>query len=118
MLLTHCAIAFGSIPRLYEPLKIKGPKRRRVFRLPMLNYLESWYIYGLIVLCIYENVLHSAWGLNKSLPFLPLMLTSVYCSVGVFYSWVCYYHYFLTFNVSKVPSLTTSSLIQHFKKVK
>ncbi|KAJ0179334.1 hypothetical protein K1T71_005046 [Dendrolimus kikuchii] len=82
MLLTHCAIAFGSIPRLYEPPKTKGPKRRRVFRLPMLNRLESLYIYGLIVLCIYENVLHSAWGLEKSLPFLPLMITSVYCSVG------------------------------------
>ncbi|XP_030033553.2 probable dolichyl pyrophosphate Glc1Man9GlcNAc2 alpha-1,3-glucosyltransferase isoform X2 [Manduca sexta] len=105
MLLTHAAFAFGNIPLLYDT---KGkPKRRGFLRLPMLNQLESFYIYGLIILCLYEHVIHVALGLNKTLPFLPLMLTSVYCAIGVFYFWIYYYCYFLAFNVSRVPTFTT-----------
>lgn len=117
ILLTHVAISFVNIPTLYEPQgKIKGGRRRRVFRLPMLRHSESLYIYGLIVLCVYENGLHVVWGLDKTLPFLPLMLTSVYCSIGVIYFWLSYYYYFLTFNVSRVPTLCTVNLAQKYKK--
>ncbi|XP_049865662.1 probable dolichyl pyrophosphate Glc1Man9GlcNAc2 alpha-1,3-glucosyltransferase isoform X2 [Pectinophora gossypiella] len=102
MLLTHCAIAFSNIPLLYVNPKLKGSKRRGFLRLPMLGHLESLYIYGLLVLCIYENAIHKTLGLDKRLPFLPLMFTSVYCSLGVLYFWICYYYYFLNFNLSKV----------------
>lgn len=108
MLLTHCSIAFGNIPALYVNPKIKASKKRRVLRLPMLGHLETLYIYGLICLCVYEFGIHTALGLDKTLPFLPLMLTSVYCSFGVFYFWICYYYYFLNFNLSKVRVSTTS----------
>lgn len=118
MLLTHCAIAFGNIPTLYEPQKPKHKKPRRSFlRLPMLGPIESLYVYGLIVLCVYENLLHTIWGLDKTLPFLPLMLTSVYCGVGVLYFFVSYYYYFIYFNVSKVPMLGTGNLTQYNKKI-
>ncbi|XP_073964519.1 ALG6/ALG8 family glucosyltransferase xit [Choristoneura fumiferana] len=119
MLLTHCAIAFGNIPTLYEPQKPKHKKPKRSFlRLPMLGPFESLYVYGLIVLCVYENLLHTIWGLDKTLPFLPLMLTSVYCGVGVLYFWITYYYYFIYFNVSKVPMLGTGNLTQYTKKIK
>lgn len=117
ILLTHIAISFVNIPTLYEPQgKIKGGRRRRVFRLPMLRHSESFYLYGLIALCVYENAIHVIWGLDKLLPFLSLMLTSVYCSLGIIYFWLCYYHYFLTFNVSRVPTLCTVNLAQKYKK--
>lgn len=118
MLLSHSAIAFGNIPRLYEqPVKPKKKPRRGFLRLPMLGLLESLYVYGLILLCVYENFIHTIWGLDKNLPFLPLMMTSVYCALGVAYFWVSYYYYFLYFNVSRVPMLGTGNLTQYAKKV-
>ncbi|KAH9640977.1 hypothetical protein HF086_015073 [Spodoptera exigua] len=116
ILLTHVALAFVNIRTLYEPAKVKGGRRIRVLRLPMLRQIESLYLYGLIVLCVYDNAIHGLWGLDKTLPFLPLMLTSVYCSIGVIYVWLCYYYYFLTFNVSQVPTLCTVNLAEKYKK--
>lgn len=118
ILLTHCAIGFGHLPVLYEVPKAKGAKKRGFLRLPMLGRFESLYLYGLIVLCTYENVFHISLGLDKKLPFLPLMITSVYCSLGVFYFWVNYYYYFLTFNLSKVPSQSTTNATKQNKKVR
>ncbi|XP_059060050.1 probable dolichyl pyrophosphate Glc1Man9GlcNAc2 alpha-1,3-glucosyltransferase [Achroia grisella] len=118
MLLTHTAIAFGNIPLLYEiPQKPKSRKRRAFMRLPLLNHLESLYIYGLLILCFYENILHTTWGLDKTLPFLPLMLTSVYCSIGVLYFFISYYYYFLTFNLSRLPMVGSVNLSGYAKKV-
>ncbi|XP_068627629.1 dolichyl pyrophosphate Glc1Man9GlcNAc2 alpha-1,3-glucosyltransferase [Battus philenor] len=117
MLLTHCAIAFGHLPALYEVPKPKGAKRRGFLRLPMLGRIESLYLYGLLVIFIYENVFHIALGLDKRLPFLPLMITSVYCAVGVLYFWIQYYYYFLTFNKSKVHLQNELCLLRQNKKV-
>jgi alpha-1,3-glucosyltransferase len=64
--------------------------------LPLLNGLESVYLLGLFPLFVFENVIHPLLGLNTRLPFLPLMLTSVYCAVGVLYFWLKYYWHFLT----------------------
>ena len=43
---------------------------------------------GLLPLEIYCQGVHRLLGLDRLLPFLPLMLTSVYCAVGVTYVWV------------------------------
>ncbi|XP_041973157.1 probable dolichyl pyrophosphate Glc1Man9GlcNAc2 alpha-1,3-glucosyltransferase [Aricia agestis] len=115
--LTHVAIAYGNIPQLYEThYKAKYGKKRQFLSLPMLGRIESLYLYGLMVVFLYDNVLHAAWGLDKTLPFLPLMLTSVYCSIGVLYFWLTYYYYFLTFNLSKVPIFTPSTSIYEKKE--
>lgn len=100
LLLTHAALAFCFIPKLYLRAKQLN-KRRRILHLPMLNSLESLYLYGLLGLFIYENALHKLLGHDKKLPFLPLMLTSVYCCLGVIYFWISYYRYFLSFNLSR-----------------
>lgn len=63
--------------------------------LPLLSISESLYVLGLIPVFIYESVIHDLLGLNKVLPFLPLMLTSVYCAVGITYCWLHYYWYFM-----------------------
>ena len=57
----------------------------------MLATLESYYLLGLIPLELYTNGLHYLIGLDKTLPFLPLLLTSVYCAVGVTYAWLRFY---------------------------
>lgn len=49
--------------------------------------LERFYLAGLVVVEIYGQCLHPLW-LGSSLPFLPLMLTSVYCAVGMVYFWL------------------------------
>ncbi|GFN77711.1 alpha-1,3-glucosyltransferase [Plakobranchus ocellatus] len=68
----------------------------REFHLPLLNILESIYLWGLVGLNIFNSGFPT-WllGLDimSRLPFLPLMLTSVYCAVGVIYCWL--YFYFL-----------------------
>lgn len=87
LLILYQSYAFYSLSNLYNLHSQKC-------RLPLLSTLESLYIVGLAPLFIYENFIHFA--LIKTLPYLPLLLTSVYCSVGVIYSWFKYYSYFLT----------------------
>jgi alpha-1,3-glucosyltransferase len=59
--------------------------------LPLLNSLESIYIVGLIPLEVWNSAIFPLLGISEKLPFLPLMLISVYCSFGVIYSWVKFY---------------------------
>ncbi|XP_026491349.1 probable dolichyl pyrophosphate Glc1Man9GlcNAc2 alpha-1,3-glucosyltransferase [Vanessa tameamea] len=117
ILLTHIAIAFCYIPALYELIRIKPHKKRGFMILPGLKRFQSLYLYGFMAVCIYENSIHTFLGFDKTLPFLPLMITSVYCALGVCYFWFYYYYYFLTFNLSRVPTLMTSRSAQYEKKV-
>lgn len=114
IVLTHLAIAFCYLPTLYEP-KTKTRGRHRSLVLPKLNVLQSLYLYGLIGLCLYENILHSFLGLDKTLPFLPLMMTSVYCALGVVFYWIQQYKYFLTSNLHRDPNLTSAKTVYEKK---
>ncbi|BFZ24570.1 hypothetical protein BsWGS_27609 [Bradybaena similaris] len=60
-------------------------------KLPLLNLLESLYILGLFPLGLFNSAGVWLLGLNSSFPFLPLMLTSLYCSVGIMYCWLEFY---------------------------
>uniref|UniRef100_A0AAG5CNQ8 Alpha-1,3-glucosyltransferase n=1 Tax=Anopheles atroparvus TaxID=41427 RepID=A0AAG5CNQ8_ANOAO len=71
-------------------LLLKLLHREAFFRLH-----EFLYLAGFPILCVYENVVHGAIGLQERLPFLPLLLTSVYCAVGVVYFWLSYQVAFL-----------------------
>lgn len=46
------------------------------------------YMAGLVGLELYCTIGHQALGLHAKLPFVPLMLTSVYCSLGVSWVWL------------------------------
>ncbi len=63
---------------------------------PILRWYENIYLFGLIVLEIYNLFIHTALGLAVKFPFLPLLLTSVYCAVGILWSWLLFYHSVLT----------------------
>lgn len=97
LFLTHVAVVFYYIPKLYEPKS----KNKKASNTSLLYVIESLYLYGLLNLFLYENVVHSLLGLHKVLPFLPLMFTSGYCALGVIYFWISYYYYYLTFNLSR-----------------
>nr|CAI5828151.1 unnamed protein product [Callosobruchus analis] len=88
LLLLYTVYAFHSLYKMY-PLSICR------YSLPLLNPLESTYLLGLGAVFIYENGVHQLLGLDKNFPFLPLMVTSAYCSLGVIYAWASYYVYFL-----------------------
>ncbi|XP_014207617.1 probable dolichyl pyrophosphate Glc1Man9GlcNAc2 alpha-1,3-glucosyltransferase [Copidosoma floridanum] len=55
-----------------------------------LHILEWLYLALIPGMTIYESVLHRVIFGDK-LPFLPLALTSVYCAIGVSYSYIIYY---------------------------
>lgn len=53
----------------------------------LLRKREFAYIVGLLLLEIYGQLFHSL-VFKERLPFLPLMLTSVYCALGILYAWI------------------------------
>lgn len=63
----------------------------KIYNKNLLKNYEVIYLFGLLGLFTYENFFHYLLSFNVIFPFLPLMLTSVYCAVGVFYFWLLYY---------------------------
>lgn len=63
--------------------------------LPLLSRTECLYLLGILPLELYNSVIHHVLHVNTRLPFLPLMFTSVYCALGIFYSWLQFYQMFV-----------------------
>lgn len=57
----------------------------------LLGPLESIYLLGLVPLAIACELVFPLSPWQQKLPFLPLLLTSVYCSVGICYSFLRLY---------------------------
>ncbi|CAH1778366.1 unnamed protein product [Owenia fusiformis] len=79
MLVAYQGFAFISLNKYYN-------RKSQGFSLPLLNKLESLYTLGLVPLLLYTECVHRLIGLQQRLPFLPLMMTSVYCAIGVVYT--------------------------------
>ncbi|CAF3399842.1 unnamed protein product [Rotaria sp. Silwood1] len=56
--------------------------------LPLLNQLETLSIILLIPLCLYVECFHTVLHIDRILPFLPLLLISIYCSFFIMYCWI------------------------------
>ncbi len=54
------------------------------------NVIEFMYLSGFIVLHLYVELGHSI-VFGTRLEFLPLMITSLYCSIGIGSSWIRFY---------------------------
>lgn len=59
-----------------------------------LTIPERLYLYGFVFLSLFENIVHPSLNLDRTLPFIPLMATSVYCALGVIYFWLMYQRHF------------------------
>lgn len=57
----------------------------------LLHPLESVYLLGLVVVATACEIVFPLSPWQQKLPFLPLLVTSVYCSVGVTYSFLRLY---------------------------
>jgi len=58
---------------------------------PLLTLVEKAYVAGFGVVQAYVGFGHGLLGLSDALPFLPLMIMSCYCSVGIMYVWIRLY---------------------------
>lgn len=66
--------------------------------------IEKIYNLGIFILPLYEFVLQYVFKVEHKLPFLPLMLTSVYCGIGMFYFWIKYYFEYMLGNNFESPN--------------
>lgn len=90
IVLTHAAYAFLQLHQMFDVRSAPS------LRLPLMSRAETLYILGLIPLFLYQHVIHRFLWFSQDLPFLPLMLTSVYCAIGITYCWCKYYWHFLS----------------------
>ncbi|XP_054157959.1 probable dolichyl pyrophosphate Glc1Man9GlcNAc2 alpha-1,3-glucosyltransferase [Oppia nitens] len=66
---------------------------------PLMNSIETMYLLGLISIQLIYSIGCPLFAIcHQSYPFIPLMLTSFYCSLGLTY---CYYNYFRTMHIIK-----------------
>lgn len=91
-LLYNALIVFG----LFSAFKSKNLTE-------LLPLHELLYILGFIPLFCFDAFLQHLLNLDKRLPFLPLLLTSVYCSIGIVYFWLKYYCQFLFSSFTEKP---------------
>lgn len=84
LLAATCLYAFISLGNIYK-------SHGGTTSLPLLSLTETLYLLGIVPLELCNSVGHSVLGLSSRLPFLPLLLTSIYCAVGVTYSWLRFY---------------------------
>lgn len=83
----------------------------------LLPLHEKLYIIGFIFLFFYENFLQHIFGLATRFEFLPLLFTSVYCSLGITYFWLKYYYRFLTLSSTSDRIASKSTKKNKKKKV-
>ncbi|XP_069186852.1 dolichyl pyrophosphate Glc1Man9GlcNAc2 alpha-1,3-glucosyltransferase isoform X1 [Procambarus clarkii] len=74
---------------------LEGRMSPLIPHIPLCNFTETVYLFGLIPIFFYQQLGHNMLDPKGKMPFLPLMVISVYCSVGVMYSWLKYYNFVL-----------------------
>ncbi|XP_017013012.2 probable dolichyl pyrophosphate Glc1Man9GlcNAc2 alpha-1,3-glucosyltransferase [Drosophila takahashii] len=95
--LSYVAMLYGQLYRIFP--NFRG-----------FHALEWIYMLGFLTIPLYEHLLAFLLHLDKRLPFLPLLLTSVYAALGVLYFFGAYYLYALGFTWGKATSSSSSSV--------
>lgn len=67
-----------------------------VMELPMLSFLETLYIIGLLVSEVYIDYIHQFMPYAENLQFMPLMLSSAFSACGVTWCWLKLYYAILS----------------------
>uniref|UniRef100_A0A8C2R927 Alpha-1,3-glucosyltransferase n=1 Tax=Capra hircus TaxID=9925 RepID=A0A8C2R927_CAPHI len=63
---------------------------------PLFTWMETFYLLGLGPLEVFCEFVFPFTSWNLKYPFIPLLLTSVYCAVGITYAWLKLYVSVLT----------------------
>lgn len=90
---TELTLFKASLFLLYIGFNVFSIKLTQTYE--VISRLEKIYCLGLLGIFIYENMIQFIIGFDTKLPFLPLLLTSVYCSLGVTWFWMNYYIHYL-----------------------
>jgi alpha-1,3-glucosyltransferase len=53
----------------------------------LAHYVENLYLAGFVPLQLYTSLVHER-AFGGTLAFLPLLMTSTYCAVGIVWSWL------------------------------
>ncbi|KAI8053182.1 glycosyltransferase family 57 protein [Gilbertella persicaria] len=83
-LLWFCAVLPGLAYSVNTPLK------------HLLYNVEQYYVIGLFFLQAYTGCLHDMIFGSDRLEFLPLMMTSLYCAIGIVYGWGLFMWHYLS----------------------
>lgn len=67
--------------------KVEAPHEAMMSQEFKICLLARIYLFGLVIVELYGQILHP-YLLRNELPFVPLMMTSTYCAVGIMYSWI------------------------------
>ncbi|GFS94751.1 probable dolichyl pyrophosphate Glc1Man9GlcNAc2 alpha-1,3-glucosyltransferase [Nephila pilipes] len=78
LLLLHVVYMLSSLSQLHRFKELIIPDE------------EAIYLCGLVVLQFFYSFGAKVLGIEEKLPFLPLMLISTYCAIGVLYAWIKY----------------------------
>ncbi|PIK39970.1 putative dolichyl pyrophosphate Glc1Man9GlcNAc2 alpha-1,3-glucosyltransferase [Apostichopus japonicus] len=103
-----CAFTVFSFLALQQIHRVEDKHPRPALGLPLLSVFESLYLWLLVALFLYTDGVHPLLGLSAQLPFLPLLVTSVYCALGVTYSWIKFYRLCLSGHEIKKSHVKTS----------
>ncbi|KAL4659618.1 putative dolichyl pyrophosphate Glc1Man9GlcNAc2 alpha-1,3-glucosyltransferase [Arapaima gigas] len=79
LMLLFTLYSFTSLQRLFRP------------ECGLINTAESVYLAGLVPLEVFCEFVYPLTSWQRTFPFIPLLLTSVYCSVGILYSFIRLY---------------------------
>lgn len=90
LLLLYALVMWLSFSEFFDA-KVEETSEGNLAGNSLVSSLEGVYLGGLVVVEIYGQCLHP-FLFGSSLPFLPLMLTSVYCAVGMVYFWLSQLH--------------------------
>ncbi|XP_028790961.1 probable dolichyl pyrophosphate Glc1Man9GlcNAc2 alpha-1,3-glucosyltransferase [Neltuma alba] len=63
------------------------PSLAKEKKVSLVGWIGKSYLVGLVIVEIWGQFLHPL-VLGDKLPFLPLMLVSIYCAFGIIYSWI------------------------------
>lgn len=84
LLLLHSMVMWLGFSAQYADEKGDGESKKGKFE---IGCIEKSYLMGLVIVEIVSQFLHP-YFLGDRYAFMPLMLISTYCAVGIMYSWV------------------------------
>ncbi|GIY11479.1 probable dolichyl pyrophosphate Glc1Man9GlcNAc2 alpha-1,3-glucosyltransferase [Caerostris extrusa] len=96
LLLLHVVYMLSSLRDLHR------------FQTSILSRGKIIYLCGLVILQIFYSFGAKILGVEKKLPFLPLMLISTYCAMGVLYAWMMFCHMSLKNSNTQTSKIKTT----------